>query len=148
MRNATTYILAAWIAVAACASSAGSLRGLVLCFSSQGHVAVEAEHVSPDCSSQCDPSSPVDAAGEFGTDPDEHCCFDLSLSHIEMRPERGRASFTDLGTGWESISTGFPGCASALTAAIDNPPAVWSRAAAPRAWSARQRALRTVILRI
>lgn len=66
----------------------GGMRGLMFCFSSGGHVAIEASHSDPSCVSLCEAEGerrPGD--GETG-DLAPHDCFDVPLPSVDLLVDR------------------------------------------------------------
>lgn len=76
------------VTVASFLPAFGGMRGLMFCFSSGGHVAIEASHSDPSCASLCEEDGerrPGD--GETG-DLAPHDCFDVTLSSVDLRVDR------------------------------------------------------------
>ena len=65
----------------------GGMRGLVLCFSSGDHVAIEATHADPACASLCGDDAPGKTDGQSGPVL-PHVCIDVTLPSFDIRVDR------------------------------------------------------------
>lgn len=95
MRRHTNSILAVLIVLASAMPVMSSMRGLVLCISTDGRIEIEMQHVTPGCIAVCGVSSPSDGAGNNagllgGRASHGHSCSDLSLGDFDFRTERLR----------------------------------------------------------
>ena len=65
----------------------GGVRGMMLCFSSGGHVAIESTHVDPSCVSLCEDDEPRTSGG-LAEPSLPHDCSDVTLPSLDVRVDR------------------------------------------------------------
>lgn len=101
MKNQIRLILTLLITIGMAMPSLAGARGLVLCLSGDGHVAIEAAHESPSCESLCGSESPdrerttedERSQSDQLDHPESHRCVDIAISVQELRTNRGRDAF-------------------------------------------------------
>ena len=96
MKHWRCAILGLWIALTCSVQAIGGIQGLVLCLSSQGHIAIESAHDGPQsCADACAPADEASSASEFIDVHVDPCCVDVSLGQIDMRIDRRSESLND-----------------------------------------------------
>lgn len=97
MQKISNYILPIWLALASSLSLLGQMPGLVLCFSSQGHVALESEHEMPDCSTSCSSVEQTDDVVATNSCTEHHTCFDIAICGADCKTSRSRSAMLSRG---------------------------------------------------
>jgi hypothetical protein len=115
-------------------------RGVVLCVSLDGHVAIEPVHAAPECGDLCGDASPGEDAHE-DHDEGDHGCFDLQLGDLVSPLESARAQ--DDGA---SIDMAPAVVSRPVAIALDVVAAAFHEA--PTRSAGERCALRTVVLRL
>ncbi len=95
MHRRSHVILAILIALASVMPAMSSMRGFVLCISSDGRMAIETQHVTPGCAAVCSDSSITDgerykAGATGGQVSNPHSCSDVSFGLFDFRTDRFR----------------------------------------------------------
>ena len=65
----------------------GGARGVLLCFSLGGHIAIEEMHADPSCDSLCGDDAPATSDDPSGLSL-PHDCFDVTLLGLDIRVDR------------------------------------------------------------
>lgn len=82
-------ILICMLAVVHLVTTSGITSGFVLCVGTNGHIAIEQKHVSKIHDDCCVSSEDERVVEVLRVMEDDRCCFDLTLSTIEVPVTRG-----------------------------------------------------------
>jgi hypothetical protein len=148
MRKAPNLIMTLIVALALSMHALGGMRGLVLCLSTGGHVAVESTHLDPSCVNLCGLLSAQSADQARMAQIDSHSCTDITLAVPNDRIERNRTTATLTELDWKPITPCDPGLLSNHGQTFDAGQSPMSNVECMSSPAAPHDALCTVILRL
>jgi hypothetical protein len=110
MHRRSHVILAILIALASVMPAMSSMRGFVLCISSDGRMAIETQHLASGCAVVCSDSlitdgEPYKVRLPGGQVSNPHSCSDVSFGRFDFRSDRFRPTLDF--TGFDTASAPF-----------------------------------------